>query len=193
MAGTAFGNALEFMTRLGVFDVVLPFLLVFTLVFAFLEKTRVFGTEEYRAEKDGKHYSIPRKNLNSMVAFTMAFFVVASTQLVALINVVISQVVLVLILLFSFMLTMGSMHKQTKEGFFLKGVWLIIFEIVAVLSIVIIFMNALGWLDIVLDWLSGAFTSETSMALIMVLVLVGIIVWVTWTPKPSSGSSEDSS
>jgi len=183
MAGTAFGNAIEFMTRLGVFEVVLPFLLVFTLVFAFLEKTRIFGTEDYRAESDGKMYTISRKNLNSMVAFTMSFFVVASTQLVALINVVISRIVLVVILLFAFMLTMGSLNKQTKEGFFIQGVWKWIFEIVAVLAIVLIFLDALGWLDVILGWLSGSLSSETSMALIMVLVLVGIIAWITWTPK----------
>ena len=32
------GNTIEFFTRFGMFDVVLPFLLVFTIVFAILEK-----------------------------------------------------------------------------------------------------------------------------------------------------------
>ena len=41
---SAFGGALDFMNKVGVFDVVLPFLLVFTLIFAFLEKTKVFGS-----------------------------------------------------------------------------------------------------------------------------------------------------
>ena len=39
---TPFREILEFFTRIGVFDVVLPFLLVFTIVFALLERTKVF-------------------------------------------------------------------------------------------------------------------------------------------------------
>src|SRR3989344_6631342 len=39
-----FGDLTKSMEQWGLFDVVLPFLLVFTVVFAFLEKTKVFGT-----------------------------------------------------------------------------------------------------------------------------------------------------
>ena len=42
-----FVGAIAFMDKLGVYDVVLPFLLVFTLIYAFLEKTKVFGVETY--------------------------------------------------------------------------------------------------------------------------------------------------
>ena len=43
---TAFREIIEFMEKLGVYDIVLPFLLVFVVVFAILEKTKVFGTEK---------------------------------------------------------------------------------------------------------------------------------------------------
>lgn len=188
MAGTAFGNAMEFMVRLGVFETVLPFLLVFTLVFAFLEKTKIFGTEEYRSESDGKHYTITRKSLNSMIAFTIAFFVIASTQMVALINIVISRMVLVLILVFAFILTVGSMQKQTKEGFFLDGTWKIIFEVIAFIGIALIFLDALGWLDKFFSWIAGAWESEATAAVIMVIVLIAFIMYITWSKDPSGKS-----
>ena len=41
-----FTTGIQFLDRLGVYEVLLPFLLIFTLVFAILEKTRAFGTEE---------------------------------------------------------------------------------------------------------------------------------------------------
>lgn len=192
MAGTAFGNAMEFMVRLGVFETVLPFLLVFTLVFAFLEKTKIFGTEEYRSEVDGKHYTITRKSLNSMLAFTIAFFVIASTQMVALINEITSKMVLILILVFAFVLTVGSMQKQTKEGFFLEGTWKIVFEVIAFIGIALIFLDALGWLDKFFDWVAGAWSSEGTAAVIMVIVLIGFIMYITWSKDPSkkSGNSK---
>ena len=58
---------INFFGELGIYDVVLPFLLVFTIVFAILEKTKVFGMEEI----DGKKYT--RKNINAIVAFVVSF------------------------------------------------------------------------------------------------------------------------
>ena len=40
-------NALQFFKELGLFDVVLPFILVFALVYAVLEKTMILGKEKY--------------------------------------------------------------------------------------------------------------------------------------------------
>ena len=68
---SAFRGMIEFLDKIGVYDVILPFLLVFTAVFSILEKTRILGMETI----DGKEYT--RKNQNSMLAFVMAFFFVA--------------------------------------------------------------------------------------------------------------------
>ena len=89
---TIFRGAIEFFQRLGIYDVVLPFLLVFTIVFAILEKTRVLGTEDI----EGKKYT--KKNLNAIVSFVVAFLVVASTRLVAVINTALANIVLLLLL-----------------------------------------------------------------------------------------------
>ena len=40
-----FSTGIQFLDRLGVYEVLLPFLLIFTLVFAILEKTRLLGVE----------------------------------------------------------------------------------------------------------------------------------------------------
>src|SRR3989338_6986549 len=62
---TPFRQVIEFFDTIGLFDVVLPFLLVFTIVFAILEKTKVLGTEEI----DGKKYT--KKNLNAIASFVI--------------------------------------------------------------------------------------------------------------------------
>ena len=64
---TPFREVIDFFDTIGVFDVVLPFLLVFTIVFALLERTKVFGVETI----DGKHYT--KKNLNSVAAFVIPY------------------------------------------------------------------------------------------------------------------------
>ena len=42
-----FRTGIDFLDKLGVYEVLLPFLLIFTIVFAILEKTKVFGTEDF--------------------------------------------------------------------------------------------------------------------------------------------------
>ena len=68
---STFRNVLEFLDTLGVYDVLLPFILVFAIMFAILEKSKVLGTE---TKGD---VTIPKRNINSLVAFVIAFFVVA--------------------------------------------------------------------------------------------------------------------
>lgn len=87
---TPFREVIEFFDSIGLFDVVLPFLLVFTIVFALLERTKVLGVEEI----EGKKY--PKKNLNSVAAFVIAFLVIASSRLVEIITTVSSQFVVLL-------------------------------------------------------------------------------------------------
>ncbi|PIN72650.1 hypothetical protein COV21_01515, partial [Candidatus Woesearchaeota archaeon CG10_big_fil_rev_8_21_14_0_10_45_5] len=87
-----FRETLTLFEQLGVYDVILPLLLVFTIVFAILEKTMVLGYEKIGDKK------YTRKNLNSMVAFVTALLVVGSTKLVAMINETVSNTVLLLIM-----------------------------------------------------------------------------------------------
>ena len=42
---TVLGNALDFLKELGVYDVLLPFILVFTIMFAILERTKLFDND----------------------------------------------------------------------------------------------------------------------------------------------------
>src|SRR3989344_2103770 len=107
---SSFREALGFLADIGVYDVVLPFVLVFVIVFAIFEKTRVFGTYTYQ---DGKEY--PKKNLNSMVAFVIAFFVIASSQLVETITKISANVVVLLVGIVFFLLLAGSFHKEDPK------------------------------------------------------------------------------
>lgn len=184
------GNAMNFMAELGVFEVVLPFLLVFTMVFAFLEKTKIYGTEQFRSDKDDKIHEVTRKNLNSMTAFVIAFFVVASAQLVSLISEVTANVVLLIVLVFSFTLTVGAFQKQEKDGFFLNKSWTKIFSVIVFVGIALIFLNALSWLDVIYQFLLSNWSGEIVATILMVAVFGGFIWYITADPNSNKGSSD---
>ena len=162
------------MDKLGIYDVILPFLLVFTIVFAILDKTKILGVEK---GSDNKDYT--KKNLNSMVAFVMAFFVVASSQLVAIINKTLSQVFILLLLIVCTLMLAGSFHKQEKDGFFFQGPYKDVFMVVVIIAIVMIFLNALGWLDLIYNFLKDNWNTSYVAAVVMVLAMAGFIAWIT--------------
>ena len=58
-----FRGVLSFFNDIGIYDVILPFLLIFTIVFAILEKTKVLGVEEIEGKKyTKKSLMLERKN-----------------------------------------------------------------------------------------------------------------------------------
>lgn len=183
MSDTAFGNAIQFMAELGIFDTVLPFLLVFTMLFAFLEKTKIYGTDKFKTES-GTVVDMPKKNLNAMTAFVISFFVVASTQLVAMISQVVSQAVLVIILVFLLLLTLGSFEEQSDKPFFIKGWWAKALQFIVFISIALIFLNSLGWLDIVLNWVTNSWNNEAIASLLLVILLIGFMAAIVWERNP---------
>lgn len=178
---SVFRGVIGFLDKIGVYDVILPFLLVFTIVFAILEKTKVLGTETIGGNVHTK------KNLNSMVAFVVAFLVIASTQLVAVISEVMANVVLLLILAVCFLMLVGvffGSKEFTLEG---SPAWVRFFMIFMFIGIVVIFLNALDWLKYVLavfvywnaDWAAG---------ILFVAIILGFMIYIV--KEPSSKKEE---
>ena len=177
LAASPFRQVLNFFDSIGLFDVVLPFLIVFTIVFAILEKTKVLGTEDI----EGKRYT--KKNLNAIAAFVMAFLVVASSELVEIITTVSSQAVIVLFLSVLFLLLVGSFYKE-GEPVFLEGGWKIVFMIIVFIAIIGIFLGAIKtsdgrtWLERLGDF-TGSGGDELAGSLILLALVVVFVIYAT--------------
>ena len=170
---TPFRNILDFFNNIGVFDVVLPFLLVFTIVFALLERTKVLGVEEI----EGKKYT--KKNLNSVAAFVVAFLVVASSRLVQIITQVSSQFVVLLFLVVLFLLLVGSFFQEKQESVFLEGSWKTAFTIIIFIGLAFIFLDALNLLDTTFDFFRGTDRGELVGSAILLILIIMFMVYVT--------------
>ena len=177
MTESLFREAIIQLNEFGVYDVVLPFLLVFTIVFAILEKTKILGVE-----KHGDH-ELTKKNLNSIVALMMAFLVVASTQLVAVINEVMANIVLLLILAISFLMLVGTFFTDKEFSLENSPNWVKFFMFAMFIGIVLIFLEALGWLRNFLDWWLDTPTTTLSGHVILLIIIILFIFFVTYEPK----------
>ncbi|MBT6773972.1 hypothetical protein HOA91_01245 [Candidatus Woesearchaeota archaeon] len=180
---SAFRGIIGFLDKIGVYDVILPFLLVFTIVFAILEKTKVLGLDKI----DGKEFT--KKNLNSMVAFVISFLVIASTQLVSVINEVLANVVLLLILAVCFLMLVGVFFGD--QEFTLKDFpgWSKFLMILMFIGIVVIFLNALDWLKYILV-IFVYWDAEWASTIIFFIIILGFIVYIIRDPNTNKSSEK---
>jgi len=185
---STFREIILFFDEVGVYDVILPFLLVFTIVYAIFEKTKILGTEEI----EGTVYT--RKNLNAMIAFVVSFLVVASSKLVEIIADVSSQMVVLLLASVFFLLLVGTFYKE-GESVALEGGWRTLFMIVMFLGLVLIFLQAIPtatgeswlewfWIYMISNWSSTGVAS--------VLLMIGIVIFIWWiTQSPGQGAKKE--
>ncbi|MFH1408776.1 MAG: hypothetical protein ABIH34_02625 [Nanoarchaeota archaeon] len=169
---SVFRGIITFFDKIGIYDVVLPFLLVFTIVFAILEKTKILGTEEI----DGKRYT--KKNLNAMTAFVLGFLVVASTKIVSLINESLAIIVLLLLITVSFLLLIGSFYKES-EDVFLHGTWRKVFMILMFIGVTLTFLGVGGWLDTGWEWLVDHWDTNWVGAIILLVIIIVLMFYIT--------------
>lgn len=182
-------NAIQFFRDFGLFDVILPFLLVFTLVFALLEKSRIFGVES-----DNK---TPKKNLNAMVAFTIGFLVIATNAVVNTINTALPQIVLLLTLIVSFLLLVGAFLKGEGDLDFAENHknWYQAFVGLIFVGVVLIFLGSIktegsSWLAIIYDYVINNLSGAVVGAVVMLIVVILAIVFITKDWGASSGDGK---
>jgi len=172
---SVFRGVISFLDQIGVYDVILPFLLVFTIFFAILEKTKILGMEKVEGRE------ITKKNLNAIVSFVVAFLVIASTKLVAVINETMANIVLLLILAISFMLLVGVFFGSKEVTLENYPGWTKFFMVVMFIGVVIIFLNALNWLQYILA-LFTYWDSQWASSIILLGIVIAFIYYITMEP-----------
>lgn len=152
--------------RYGVSDVLLPFILIFTIVFAVMQKTKLLG--------DG------RKNYNVIVALVMALAVViphvlgkypSGSDVVVIMNNALPNVSIILVAILMVMIIMGLFGANIKLAGTTMGGW---FMIIAILLIFAIFGNAAGWFNA--GWLDRLIPDQDTRNLIVIILVFGIII-----------------
>ena len=165
--------AVDFLKSFGFFDIILPFILVFTIVFAFLEKTKIFG-------KDGES---AKKNLDALVAFVFGLFVVAATNIVDILKNALPVITLILIILLSFMILVGSFHGDKEFSFAENKNWNRFLTIILFISVLLTFMNFIHtdsgdtWLESFWDYVTDNFNSGPVVSSVLFLAIIIFVVW----------------
>ena len=98
MAAFNIGEAIQFFEEMGVYEYFLPFLLVFAIVFAILEKTQVFGTVKLAHD-----HEVPRSSINAIVAVVMGLLLIAQQNIVEILNAFLPNVAMIIVIILMFL------------------------------------------------------------------------------------------
>ncbi|MBN2052097.1 hypothetical protein JW756_01220 [Candidatus Woesearchaeota archaeon] len=169
-----FENFIVMLDAWGVTDVLLPFILVFTIVFATMQKTKILG--------EGK------KNFNVIIALVMGLGVVIPHVVgrypfnfdpVDVINTALPQVSIILVAILMLLLIIGVFGNEIDfAGTPLSG-WIVIIAIIAVVGI---FGSSVGWFRLPL-WLLFLQDPELQALIVMILIFGIIIYFITKEDK----------
>jgi hypothetical protein len=157
----------------GMIDALLPFLLIFTIVFAALQKSNILGKD--------------KKNFNVIVALVLALTAViphvtnsypSGYDVIDIINSALPNVSLLVVAAIMLMILIGLFGAESKWiGGSLSG-WMAILSFIA---IVLIFGGAAGWWVNIADYLY--WMDDDTLALIVMILVFGIIVWYVTKPE----------
>ena len=163
-----FEYVLRVLESWGLMDVLLPFLLLFVVMFAILQKTKILGKD--------------KKNFNVIVSLVISLMVViphvlgtypAGFDVVNIINMVIPQISLIIIAILMLLLLLGLFGGAKIPG---------AVAAIAGLVVLFIFLGTTQWLY-GLDWLYDFFGAE-AVSFIIVILIFGLIIWfITAEPK----------
>ena len=169
----------------GLTDVMLPFLLIFTLVFAILQKTNILG--------EGK------KNYNVVVSLVMALLFIiphvtgryssmgfaSGRDPVDIINGFLPGISLVIVAVIMLFILIGIWGGEAKWA---GGTPSAMIALLAAVAVVWIFGASAGWWS-GWNWFTNFF-GEDSVSLIIIILVFGIIIWfITKSEKTTEGES----
>ena len=179
-----FDNMIYTFQQWGVIDVILPFILIFTIVFAVLEKTKILGDKDYQVRK----YA-------AVIAAVTAFAVVVphvtgayyyGFDAVEVINNALPQVGLLLVAIVMMLLTIGLWTGKKADGTKGIGQW---FTMASVIIVIAIFVASMGWWRVP-QWLWISLNNEL-IALVVAILVFGAIVNFIAKGEPKEKDSKN--
>jgi hypothetical protein len=186
MNGFGFQGLIFTLERWGIVDVILPFILIFTIVFAVLQKINLFGKDENDVDNNRKYSAI----IAAVVAFAVIIPHVTGSyyygfDAVVVINQALPQVGLLLVAIVMMLLTVGLWTGKGPNG---KGinVW---FTGLSVLIVIGIFLASIGRWNVP-SWLFFLVNNDVISLVIAVLVF-GLVIRFIASPSDKGKDNKD--
>lgn len=162
---------------IGFYQVVLPFLLIYVVVFAILEKSGIFkGTDTGNAQQT--------KNVNSVIAFVFGLIAVASVQTVMYLQNLITIIITFIIFILVVLILLGFIFGEKYTDLFMNNgnlktpiAWVIAIVVLGVAIIALAVVT--GTWDWLVDWWNDFDGGDTLWSIVVVGLIAGVLYWVS--------------
>jgi len=168
--GYDFSDVIASLEDIGFYEVALPFLLIFTITFAILQKINIFGEKS--------------KKFNAIIAIIMAFLVVRTDAIVTVMNDFLPQISLMALVIVVILLLVGIvLTPKSSTGF--TGWFGGLAMLLAIGGVIIAFISSSEPLGLEIpDWLM--FSGDDWRLLIGIGIFFVFIAWITADPEEPS-------
>lgn len=180
-----FEGAILMLESWGISDVILPFILIFTLVFAVLQQIKLFEKKDTN-ENTANNENFMKK-FHSIIALAMALGVViphvtnsypsSSLDVVNIINKALPNVSIILVAVVGALIILGTFGVSFKPGD--KSPIASLIWVGSLGAILYIFGSAAGWGWSIPNWLGFLQDPDTQALLIIIIVFGAIIYFIT--------------
>lgn len=167
-----FRSMFSYWQQLGLTDVILPFLLLFAILFGVLQKVAIFS------EKVGEK-RVPNKKINAIIALTISLLAViphvtggypGGVDIVDLMNRFLPQSTFVILVVIMVLLLVGLVGGGIPSGITM------LVGLAGVVALGLIILHAVSPYQRLPLWLQF-FNDPAFQALIIILIVFGLIVW----------------
>ena len=178
-----FVDVFKQLESLGLTDVLVPFLLIFAVVYAVLSRIKIFGTKG--------------KNINMIVALSLSLLVVVphvtggyppGKDVVVIMNNAIPNVSGVIIAIIMMMIMIGVFGVKFNLGSDDAKKFAGFVAIASALIVFFIFGRSAGWFDVGLPSWLGFLNNPDTVAVLLVLLVFGVIVWFITSSGKGTGT-----
>jgi magnesium-transporting ATPase (P-type) len=165
------------LVSIGFYDVFLPFLLVYAVIFAILQKSKIF--------EGGSSSSEQARNINALVAFVFGLFVVASIHIVTIFQHLIVNVAVIIVFILTLLIVLGFIFGDSYTELFKDPKIKSSIGILVFLTVLVILFNVLGWWESIRRWWISNDVTSWIWSILGILVFAGILYVISREPSKS--------
>jgi len=184
----SFIDIIQRLDNVGLSDAILPFFLIFVIIFAILQKSKILHSSD--TDEKGRAFDV-------VVALVIGLIVIVphvvglypdGKDVVEIMNAALPNIGIILIALVGFFLIIGLFGAKASWKGPLTGV----ISLVALLTVGYIFGNAAGWFINTPTWLSWLDDPDTQALLIVLAIFILVIYLITKKPSDDSADGDSS-
>ena len=143
-------------------DIILPFVLVFTLIFAVLQKSKLLG--------DGV------QQINAIISFVLAGMFVAFFKYVGWLQQFVIFLVIAIVILFVFLMIYGFAYAENGKGFVLGKNYQIVIGVMAFIGVIVAALVITDTWDKVYSFFTASNIGANVIFIILIAIAIGAVV-----------------